>query len=140
MHHPHEPIMYSRNKFHRTEKIPHQCYFKAGDAEIRKIFEMVDTISNMQLVDLNSKPHGGKSLRNIIYCSIGSHLYPPTRSMHYQLLCLDHFHGPTHINCRKKKKGNLKKYIYIQCTQSYYENPHISDLKIPLILSIFYLY
>ena len=36
MHHPHEPIMYSRNKFHRTEKIPHQCYFKAGDAEIRK--------------------------------------------------------------------------------------------------------
>ena len=34
MHHPHEPIMYSRNKIHRTEESPHQCYFKAGDAEI----------------------------------------------------------------------------------------------------------
>ena len=36
MHHPHEPIMYSRNKIHRTDKIPHQCYFKAGYLEIRK--------------------------------------------------------------------------------------------------------
>ena len=36
MHHPHEPIMYSRKKIHRTEEIPHQCYFKSGDAEIRK--------------------------------------------------------------------------------------------------------
>ena len=23
MHHPHEPIIYSRNKIHRTEEIPH---------------------------------------------------------------------------------------------------------------------
>ena len=29
IHHPHEPIMYLRNKMHRTEYIPHQCYFKA---------------------------------------------------------------------------------------------------------------
>ena len=36
MHHPQEPIMYSRRKIHRTEEIPHQCYFKAGDAETRK--------------------------------------------------------------------------------------------------------
>ena len=36
MHHPNEPIMYSRNKIHKTEEIPHQCYFKSGDAEIRK--------------------------------------------------------------------------------------------------------
>ena len=39
MHHPHEPIMYSRNKINRTEEIPHQCYFKSGDAEIRKTNE-----------------------------------------------------------------------------------------------------
>ena len=32
----------------------------------RKTFEMLDTILNMQLADLNSKLHGGKSLRNII--------------------------------------------------------------------------
>ena len=33
MHHPHEPIIHPRKKIHRTEESPHQCYFKAGDAE-----------------------------------------------------------------------------------------------------------
>ena len=37
--HKHEPIMYSRNKIHITEEIPHQFYFKSGDAEIRKTKE-----------------------------------------------------------------------------------------------------
>ena len=37
MHHPHEPIMYSRKKVHITEEISHQCYFKSGDSEIIKI-------------------------------------------------------------------------------------------------------
>ena len=36
MHHPHELIMYSRNKMYKTHERPHQCYFKAGDAEINK--------------------------------------------------------------------------------------------------------
>ena len=36
MHHLHESIVYSRNKTHITDKIPHQCYFKSGYAEIRK--------------------------------------------------------------------------------------------------------
>ena len=39
MHHPHKPIMYSRNKNHRTEESPHQCYFKVGYAEISKTKE-----------------------------------------------------------------------------------------------------
>ena len=39
MHHPHEPIIYSRKKIHKTEEIPHQCYLKSGDAEIRKTKE-----------------------------------------------------------------------------------------------------
>ena len=43
----------------------------------RKTVDMVDTRSNMQLSDLKSKPHGGKSLRNIIDRAIGSRLYPP---------------------------------------------------------------
>ena len=34
--HSHEPIMYSRNKIYKTDEIPHQCYFKAGDSEINK--------------------------------------------------------------------------------------------------------
>ena len=33
---------------------------------LRKTFEMVDTRSNMQLSDLNSKTHGRKSLRDIL--------------------------------------------------------------------------
>ena len=32
MHHPHEPIMYSQKKIHKTEDSIHQCYFKVGDA------------------------------------------------------------------------------------------------------------
>ena len=31
----------------------------------------------MKLVDLNSKPHGGKSHRDLIYCSSSAHFYPP---------------------------------------------------------------
>ena len=69
---------------------------------------MVDTISNMQLADLNSKPHGGKSLRNIIDSAIDACFNPPPGSLQYQLLRLDQFHGPTHINCEQKKKSEIK--------------------------------
>ena len=41
------------------------------ELHLRKIFEMVNTRSNMQLVDLNSKPHGGKGLRNTTDSAIG---------------------------------------------------------------------
>ena len=34
--HPHEPIMCSRKEIYKTEEIPHQCYFKSGETEIRK--------------------------------------------------------------------------------------------------------
>ena len=37
-----------------------------------KTFDMVVTRFNMQLVDLNSKPCGGQSLRDIIDFSIGA--------------------------------------------------------------------
>ena len=50
----------------------------------RNKIEMVDTRSNNQLADLNSKPHGGKSLRNLIDCAIGIRIYPPLVSLHYQ--------------------------------------------------------
>ena len=32
MQHPHEPVMYSRNKMYKTNQIPHQCYFKVGNS------------------------------------------------------------------------------------------------------------
>ena len=39
-----------------------------------KTYDMVDTRSNMQHADLNSKPQGRKILRDIIYRVIGSSL------------------------------------------------------------------
>ena len=36
IHHRHELIMYSRKKSYKTHEIPHQCYFKAGYAEMNK--------------------------------------------------------------------------------------------------------
>ena len=47
-----------------------------------KTFEMMYTQSNMQLADLNYKPHEGKSLRNLIDCSIGDLFYTPPVSVH----------------------------------------------------------
>ena len=47
---------------------------------LSKTFDMVEKRSNMKLYDLNSKPHGGKSLRYIIDQAIVSHFYPPPGS------------------------------------------------------------
>ena len=74
--------------------------------------EMVDTRSNMQLADLNSKPHGGKSLQNIIDRAIGAQFYPPPGSLLYQHLRLGQFHEPTHINCEQNKKSEKKRRKY----------------------------
>ena len=69
---------------------------------------MVYTRSNMQLTDLNSKPHGGKSLRNLIDCAIGVWFYPPPVSLYYQKIFLGQFYEPNHINCEKNKKSGIK--------------------------------
>ena len=63
----------------------------------------------MQLSDLNSKHHGGKSLQNIIDRAIRVLFYPPLVSLHYHKLRMGHFHEPTHINCEQKKKSDIKK-------------------------------
>ena len=97
---------------------------------------MVYTKSNMQLADLKYKPSVRKSLHNLTDRAIGTILYLPSVSLHYQLLCLGKFHGTTHINYEQKKKSNIKD-INIQFTQSYYDIPRRSDLKIPRIFSIF---
>ena len=46
----------------------------------------VDTRSNIQLANLNSKPHSGKSIINIMYRVIGASFYPPLGSEHYKLI------------------------------------------------------
>ena len=68
------------------------------ELHLRKKIDMADTRSNIQLADLNSKPHGGKILINIIDCAIGTRFYPPTGSVHCKILRLDQFHVPFHIN------------------------------------------
>ena len=63
---------------------------------------MVDTRSNMQLADLNSKPCVGNSLRDLIDRTIVVCFYPPPVSEHYKLFQLDQFHGPSNINDNHK--------------------------------------
>ena len=63
----------------------------------------------MQLSDLNSKPHGGKILRDLIDCAIGVRFYPTLGSEDYKILRLGRFHGSTHINDNHIK--NYKKKI-----------------------------
>ena len=95
------------------------------ELNLRKTFEMVDTRSNMQLADLNSKPHGRKSLLNIIDRSIGVRFYPPPGSLHYQQLLLGEFQEPNHINCEKNKKIEIKKIAISSahiCTTKYHED------------------
>ena len=50
------------------------------ELHLQFFFEMVHTISNMQLADPNSKPHGGKIIRDIIEHTIGVRFYPPPGS------------------------------------------------------------
>ena len=56
---------------------------------------MVDTISNMQLADINYKLYVGKSLRYIVDRAIGIRFHPPLESKHYKIIWLDRFHGYT---------------------------------------------
>ena len=74
----------------------------------RKTLEMVDKKSNMQLADLNSKPHVGKSRRNIIDLDMGALFCHPPGSLHHRIFLQDQFHGPTHINCKQNNKSEIK--------------------------------
>ena len=72
----------------------------------------METISNMQLADLNSKPRGIKSHQNLIDHAIGIQFYPPPGSLHYQKIILGQFHDLTHINCEQKNKSEIKRRKY----------------------------
>ena len=74
----------------------------------------------MPLADLNSNPHGGKSLRNIIDHATGSQFYPTSGSEHCKLLCLNRFHG-THINDQQSNNDEMKITWCVKCEIS---GPH----------------
>ena len=65
---------------------------------------MVDKGSKIQLDDLNSKHHGGKSIRDLIDHAIGVRFYTPPRSEHYKLIRLNRFHGLTHSQVKSHDK------------------------------------
>ena len=48
------------------------------ELHIRNTFDMADTRSNMQISDINSKPHNWQSPRDLIYWVISVWFYPPT--------------------------------------------------------------
>ena len=74
----------------------------------QKTFDIVDTLSNMQLVDLNYKPYGGPSITGLIDRAIDACFYPPPGSGNHILLCLHKFHGPIHHQLNFRDKPNTK--------------------------------
>ena len=62
VNHPHETIVHSRKKIHKTDESPHQCYFKAGYAEIIKIgntltsftYIVMQIMPEISLIDVKS--------------------------------------------------------------------------------------
>ena len=47
MHHPHKPIIYSRNNIFKLNDIPHQLFLKAGSAYINKNTGMIQLNSHI---------------------------------------------------------------------------------------------
>ena len=78
------------------------------ELHVQKTFEMVDTRSKMQLSDLNSDPHVRKGLRDLIDRMIVVCFYPPPGSQYHKLLCLDKFHGYTHISETHRNNDETK--------------------------------
>ena len=75
---------------------------------LEKTFGMADTRSKIQLADLNSKPHGGKILRDIADRAIGVRFYSTPGLKHYKPLRLDRFCGSTHINVNHRNNDEAK--------------------------------
>ena len=82
-----------------------------NDLHIHNTLDMLGTRSNIQFANINSKPHGRQSLRDIIDKTISVFFYTTLGSKHYNLLRLNRFHGYTHhqaqINHKPTKKCNI---------------------------------
>ena len=82
------------------------------EIHLRETFYMVNTISNMQLSDLNSKPYGGKILIDIIGHAIIIRFYSPPESDHHKLLFLDRLHGPNHRQFHLRDNPDKNNEVY----------------------------
>ena len=73
---------------------------------LRKVFEVIYTNTKLQKADINTKPHGGATLKDIILDLIGFKYFPPSNSQHYILLQLDKYHiVPARVSQRKTSKS-----------------------------------
>ena len=71
---------------------------------LRKIYDLYYIPTNLHSADVNTKPHGGGSLKKIILDLIGYSSFPPASSEHYKLLQLDKYViVPDRISQRPKK-------------------------------------
>ena len=75
---------------------------------LQNIIYMVGTRSKMQLVNLNPKPHGGKSVRDHIYHTIGVLIHPQQGSEHYKIIWFDSFNGSTYRQVKSRDKPAKK--------------------------------
>ena len=72
----------------------------------RHSFKPIYTNTTDQPADINTKPHGGGSLRKIILSLIGFQHFPPSTSEHYKQLQLDlYLITPQRISQRRKSKS-----------------------------------
>ena len=58
----------------------------------RLVYKPYYTPTSLQLADLNTKPHGGTTLKNMVLPLIGFNNYPSSTSKHFELLDLRKYH------------------------------------------------
>ena len=72
MNHQHEPIMYSRKKFFKTNKIPHQLFSKVGDEDINKNQEYSNFLHKYCDADHARNIYGRRSVTSTVHLSDGT--------------------------------------------------------------------
>ena len=59
---------------------------------LRKYIKLIDTDTHLKLANWNPNPSGGKTLWDLVYCTIGIWLYSQIGSNHYHMIHLKEFH------------------------------------------------
>ena len=72
----------------------------------RLLFDLQYKHTHLQPADVNTKPHGGPSLKTTILSLIGFKYYPPADTEHYKLLQLDKYIIVKDIISQRKKSTN----------------------------------
>ena len=71
----------------------------------RQLFKLHWTHTTLQNADINTKPHGGLSLKSVILKLIGFDHFPPAQSEHHKLLQLDIYNICKDIISQRRKSN-----------------------------------